>query len=316
MANPKTKLSIDRRQVGLAILFILALYVLLPQISGFKDSWRLLGHIAPAWTLFAVCLALSTYIFAALTYYLLSFQRIRYLEALLVQFAATLMNRLLPAGVGGLGANYAYLRHRRHNLAQAASVVAMNNLLGLIGHILIILVVLALTSDYSRNLAISSGHSATTPIRLIIGLSIVGVLAAIIFGRKRLKRTFMNVLKQIVAYRQRPWRLSVALLSSMSLTLCSVLTLYSCINALGVHLPVLVVILIFTFGLGAGTATPTPGGLGGFEAGLVAGFVAYHVDSSSALAIALLFRFITYWLTLLLGIFAFVISQRRHLFET
>jgi len=86
--------------------------------------------------------------------------------------------------------------------------------------------------------------------------------------------------------------------------------------ALGVHLPFIVVVLIFSFGLSTGTVTPTPGGLGGFEAGLTAGFVAYHVGSASALAIALLFRLISYWLMLAIGALAFTVSERKHLFSS
>lgn len=316
MAHPKTKVSIDRRQVLLVLLFILALYVVLPQLSTFKDSWRLLRHLNSSWTLIAVGLTLTTYLFAALTYCLLSLKRLRYLEVVLVQFAATAVNRLLPAGIGALGANYAYLRHRRHNATQAATVVAVNNLLGIIGHALIVVVVLLLSSAYSRHLAAGSEHKIKITLEVLGVLIVIGLIAGTIFSSKHLKRTLKTVSSQIAVYRRRPDRLGGALLSSMGLTLCNVLCLYSCMVALGIHLPFIVIVLIFTFGLSTGTVTPTPGGLGGFEAGLVAGFVAYHVGSAAALAIALLFRLISYWLALVLGIFAFIVSQRQHLFDT
>jgi uncharacterized protein (TIRG00374 family) len=227
-----------------------------------------------------------------------------------------LVNRLLPAGVGGLGANYAYLRHRHHDPTQAATVVAINNLLGIIGHTLIVVVVLLLASDYSRHLAASSAQKATTLIWIIVGSVAILVLAGLVISRKRLKQTLATIGKQVGVYSHRPWRLSGALLSSMALTLCNILCLFSCMIALGVHLPFIVIVLIFSFGVGTGTVTPTPGGLGGFEAGLTAGFVAYHVGSASALAIALLYRLVSYWLMLVVGIVAFVVSQRKHLFSS
>ncbi|MFI5271393.1 MAG: flippase-like domain-containing protein, partial [Candidatus Saccharimonadales bacterium] len=73
---------------------------------------------------------------------------------------------------------------------------------------------------------------------------------------------------------------------------------------------------IFTLGISTGTITPTPGGLGGFEAGLFAGFVAFHVPVAPALAIALLYRLISYWLALGIGLLAFIEVQRNHLFES
>jgi uncharacterized protein (TIRG00374 family) len=71
------------------------------------------------------------------------------------------------------------------------------------------------------------------------------------------------------------------------------------------------VFLVFTFGIALGTATPTPGGLGGIEAGLVAGLIIYHVDSATALATVLLYRLLSYWLPLLVGAAALVYSQRQ-----
>ena len=298
------------------MLFILALYVLLPQLSIFRNSWHLLGNLKPVWTLTAVGLTVTTYLLAALTYCLLAPLRLRYHEVVVVQFAAMLVNRLLPAGVGALGANYAYLRHKRHSTTQAASVVAVNNLLGIVGHVLIVMVVLALSSEYSRHLAAGSEHKIKSVAEVIAGVVIAVVLIGLVFSRRHLKRLLATIGSQIAVYERRPWRLSGALSSSMLLTVCNVLCLYSCMLAVGVHLPLIVVILIFTFGLSTGTVTPTPGGLGGFEAGLTAGFVAYHIGSGSALAIALLFRLITYWLMLLVGMVAFIVVQRKHLFSS
>jgi uncharacterized protein (TIRG00374 family) len=316
MPKTKPKISIDRREIVLAVLFILALYVLIPQFSSFHDSWRLLRHLNTTWTAFAVYLILTTYLFAALTYYLLALYRLKYFEVVIVQFAATAVNRLLPAGVGALGANYAYLRNRQHNRTQAASVVTVNNLFGLLGHSLIVLFIFLLSSNDNRHLIINSEHGFSVAVKLFFVLAIILIFLGFVFSSKRLKRGFTNLRKQLVAYRQRPGRLIGALLSSMALTLCNVFCLYSCMNAVGIHLPILIVLIIFTFGLSTGTVTPTPGGLGGFEAGLVAGFVAFHVSSGSALAIALLFRLISYWLALLIGLFAFVNTQRNHLFGT
>jgi uncharacterized protein (TIRG00374 family) len=132
--------------------------------------------------------------------------------------------------------------------------------------------------------------------------------------RRRLLTGTQRVLKQLIAYRQRPLRLGAVLLVSVSLTLCNVASLYYCLAALGVQASFVAVVLIFTLGVGVGTITPTPGGLGGVEAGLVAGLVAYHVSGAEALAAVLLYRFVSYWLALLVGAGAFVAAERRQYF--
>jgi uncharacterized protein (TIRG00374 family) len=118
----------------------------------------------------------------------------------------------------------------------------------------------------------------------------------------------------LLAYRKHPFELKGALLSSMILTLCNVLSLYFCVLALHIALPFIAVLLVFSLGIALGTATPTPGGLGGVEAGLVAGMVAYHVASADALAAVLAYRLISYWLALVIGAGAFVVTERRGYF--
>jgi uncharacterized protein (TIRG00374 family) len=71
-----------------------------------------------------------------------------------------------------------------------------------------------------------------------------------------------------------------------------------------------IVLIVLTIGVAGGTAVPTPGGLGGAEAGLTAGFVAYGLTSNRALAVTLLYRLLTYWLALVIGALAFSVARR------
>jgi uncharacterized membrane protein YbhN (UPF0104 family) len=311
MRQRATSLRPSRGYFLLVGLLVVALYVLVPQLGDFRSSWHLLRHPLPGWTAAAIGLTALTYLAAAATYWWLALKPLRYGQMVLVQLAAMFVNRLLPAGLGALGTNYAYLRHSRHSPAQAASVVAINNLLGGLGHGLLVVVTLAAFSGRTVILPIHD-HYGDWLAPIIIGVGLLLIMAASL-GRQRFKRWVDDILEQLLNYRQRPWKLPAALLSSMALTLCNVLCLLCCGVALGVHLPFVVILLIFSFGLGAGTATPTPGGLGGFEAGLAAGFIAYHVAGPLALATALLYRLVSYWLPLVAGAPAFVICQRRHL---
>lgn len=311
--KPETTTSFSRRYLVLAVLLVLALYVLVPQIGAFRSSWAVLGQLTIAWVIIAIGLTALTYLAGALNYYLLAIKRLRYGPTVLVQFAAMFINRLLPAGLGAIGANYAYLKRQRHSGAQAATVVAMNNLLGAVGHALVVAIVLLAFSGRRTALLPSYGHLAGSVLKVAaLALLILGGLA-VALGWHRFRRRLTSLRLQALSYRQRSWRLSGALLSSTALTLANVFCLLACGLAVGVSLPFVVVLLVFTFGVGAGTATPVPGGLGGFEAGLTAGFVAYHVAAPAALAAALLYRLVSYWLPLGFGGLAFVVSQRRNL---
>lgn len=308
--TPK-KTRFDRRYLAIAVVFVIALYVILPQLGDFKTSRHLLSH--PNWlhVFWAVVFMSLTYLAAAATYCLLAFHSLRYWRSVVVQLAAMFVNRLLPSGIGALGANFIYLKHNKHSSAQAGTVVGVNNLLGFMGHGILSILVVLVYSGNGATLDHSKGHTWVTFIRYGAGIGFLLLSAALVFGQNRFNKAIKDVAKQLFNYRRRPLNVFCALLTSMALTACNVLCLYSCMGAIGVHLSIFAVFLIFSFAVGAGTITPTPGGLGGYEAALVAGFVAYGVVGSTALAIALFYRLISYWLALLVGGIAFVVTQRR-----
>jgi len=312
--KPETaRFNFNRRYLLIVLLLALALYVLVPQIGDFHSSWRLLRHPSPGWTAAATGLTLTTYLSAALTYWLLALRRLNYGRTVAVQLAAMFINRLLPGGIGALGANYAYLRRQGHAGTQAASVVALNNLLGAAGNGLLVVISLAIFSGQTA-IAPHYGHADGLWLKAAVAAVLLAVSLALALGRQRFKRQVAELLVQIAGYRRQPWRLPAALLSSMLLTLGNVFCLAACALALGVHLPFVAILLILTFGVGTGAATPTPGGLGGFEAGLAAGFIAYNVNGSAALAVALLYRLISYWLPIILGAPALAVCRQRRWF--
>jgi len=308
----KQFLSGRRRYWMFVAVLLLAFYVLAPQLGSFRSSWHLLVHPQLKWVAAGLVAIAATYLAAALTYCLLAFNRLSYGLTVLVQVGAMFVNRLLPGGIGGLGANYAYLRHEHHSKAQAAAMVALNNTLGIVGHSLLVAGTLLLAPDYQHTFRWSANHHFLS---WLIAITVIVTILALLIGRKRIAKGLQALARQAWDYRHRPWRLSGGLLSSMVLTLGNVFGLAACCLALGVHLPFLAILLIFSLGAGTGTAVPTPGGVGGFEAGLTAGLIASSVASPTALAVALLYRLISYWLPLVPGAAALVICQRRRLFD-
>lgn len=303
----------NRRYLLLVALIAVTIYVLVPQLGDFQSSRHLLRQLSPAWTGAAVVLTALTYLAGAATYFLLAFKPLKYGRTVLVQLAAMFINRLLPGGLGSAGVNYVYLRRARHNAAQAAGVVAVNNLIGLLGNGLLVAAALAVSGSQVKSVAWNSHYAGLLAKSAVVIAVLLGVLA-VALGRRKFVVKMADARRQLLSYRRRPWRLPAALASSMLLTSCNALCLLCCALALGVHLPFVVGLLVLSLGVGAGAAVPTPGGLGGFEAGLVAGFITYHVASPAALAAALFYRLVSYWLPLLAGVPAFLVCQRRKWF--
>lgn len=305
----------NRRQFIWFAVLVIAIYAVIPQFGSFRQSFGLLCHADGTWALRAALAVAVTFGLAALTYCLVALRPLKYPRTLLVQVGSMFADRLLPAGIGGIGANYAYLRHSRHSPAQAASVVTINGLLGLSGHILLSVVVLAVSPGQFA--AVDWRWHPSFKAWQYLGLLLMATVGLWLFRRylPRVRQSLRLLLKELTGYRRRPGRLLAGLSSSLGLTFANVLALYCCAQALGGAVTLLTALVVFSIGLTLGTLTPTPGGLGGIEAGLVAGLVAVSVPLSEALAIVLLYRLISYWLSMLAGLPAFLVSLRRGYFS-
>jgi uncharacterized protein (TIRG00374 family) len=293
------------------VICVVAIYIVVPQLSMFRQSFGLIGHARLDYVALALGLNLASYPLAALTYYLLAIKPIHFQPTVLVQVASMFTNRLLPAGLGGMGANFVYLRRTGHKASQAVSVVGLNNVLGLVGHLMLLSGLLLLVPDDRRR--VPDQHITTTV--LLAGTAVtVGLVVGLLLMTKlrhRLASGGLAVIRNLQNYRRRPGRLVAAVGSSMTLTICNLVCLWCCALAVDVHISVIALLVVFTFGIALGSATPSPGGIGGVEAGLVTGLIAYGVPASQALAAVLIFRLINYWFSLLLGAGAFVAAQRR-----
>lgn len=301
----------DYYYILIVILLFVAIYGLLPQLSYFKDGVEEFKHPNWDYIVAAVIAACLTVPAAAFTYYVLAFKPIAYMRTVFVQLANNFADRLLPAGIGGIGLSYIYLKNNRHSNSQAAAVVTTNNLAGSFGHmILAILVLFALPSTIDGSWFLK--HLQINPFRIFIFLCALFVLVAVLaLFRGRLSKGLKKFFQNLSSYRRRPKKLILAVASSMILTICNIVGLYFISKSYGAGLSILEAFIIFSLGLVIGIAIPTPGGIGGIEAGLVAGMIAFGVSAPLSLTVVLTYRLISCWLPAIIGGVAFVVSERR-----
>lgn len=289
----------NRRSLAIAYLFGLALllYAVLPQLHAFKSSLNLLQQVAVAPLVAAVACSLLALFAAAAKYWFLALRPVRYSQSLTVQLASLLTNRLLPAGIGGMGVNYIFLLKAKHTKSQATAVVAMNNVLGLVGHMLLVGVLLVKLRS----------ASAPPPMHIHSTAVTIGALAAC-FGlllvwhwKTKLWNSLEGFWDSVRSYTRHPAKLLLGTACAVLIALAYALCLWYCAAALQVDLTFIDALIVLTVGVAASTVTPTPGGLVGVEAAMVAGLVAYRLSAADALAVALLYRLVTYWFSMLIG---------------
>ena len=296
--------------IGL-LLAAASIYIVVPQLSFFAASWDKLRASNPWLLLVAVGCLLVSYLAATVVYKALSPRHLPTVTTYGVQLASSFAGRVLPAGVGSLGVNYLYLRRRGIVSGSAATLVATNNLLGFVGHM--VWVVFALV--WAPRDMLSQAASRLPSVWLVLvgaGVVLLAITAWYTF-RHRIMRFTRGMQQQLAYFRRRPQRLVLGLVASMVLTACNITIVWLAARALAVPIDFTAAVLVLTVGVAAQSATPTPGGLGGAEAGLAAGLAVVGVPLSSAVAVALLFRLITFWLPLLLGGLAMIFVLRRRL---
>jgi undecaprenyl-diphosphatase len=232
-----------------------------------------------------------------------------------VQYGSSFANRLLPAGLGALGVGYFYLRKQQFTEAAALSIVTLNNVLGFVGHVVLVAALVLVVPD-----RLSAGVSHlqldwTAVIAVLVGFAVLAAAYLVLSRRvQRLADVVYRTLRQLLVYKKHKRRLLLAFGTSLLLTLLYSSSLWASGQALGAQFDVAQAVIILAVGVGVGAALPLPGGLGGAEAGLVAGLLAFGQSAETAIATAILYRLVTYWLGFAVGAAAFVICRQRRYF--
>lgn len=273
----------------------------------FVDSLQIIRTVSPYWILTGFAMLLLSVLASSAVYRALSIRPLAYWQTVMVQTGSLGINRLLPAGSGALGVAYLFLRANRVGKVQAATIVTANNLLGFVGHALLLggsIVLYPHVLDHFQDVNVH---------KLGIWIALAGfVVGAVILVVLLLRRRKLALFSSIRPLFQRPQRLSIALFFSILITLCYASAVLLSAAALGYHLSFAASLLVLSFSVAAASAIPIPGGVGAAEAGIFAGMHAYGASVPDALAIALLYRVMTFWLPLLVGgvVFIFVIRAR------
>lgn len=304
---------ISKRALINLIIVGLALYVVVPATGGLSRGTEALRLANPSFVLLAVLCIMASYAIAAVTYRLLAIQSIAYLPTLYIQIAGGFVNRLLPAGLGGIGLNAIYLMKHRHSTAAATAVVTTNNFVGFIGNAVLVTVGLVLVPSAIPDVSLPKFSGQAIVVALLLSAVCFGFIA-LRHSWYTLARKFSGqTLKYIAQYSHHARRFIFAILSSMILTALHSTALYLIAGSINIDISAVQALIVVTIGVFAGAALPTPGGIGGAEAGLIATLAAYGIDPSAALAVVLVYRGITFWAPLLPGFLMLQVVEKKYL---
>ena len=123
------------RTVLILVSSLIALYVLIPQLTDVGGMVRQLRHASWGWVAATLLFSFLSYIGASISLMGLAPTHVPAFDAFEVCLSGSFVNRITPAGVGGIGLNVRYLQKRGADTAVAASRIGVNSVLGVVIHL-------------------------------------------------------------------------------------------------------------------------------------------------------------------------------------
>jgi glycosyltransferase 2 family protein len=292
-----------------------AFYVVLPQLT---DVQRSAGAAADAdwrWLALAVVASAGTYVFAAVALLGSVPQPVPYLPALRMQVASSFAGRIAPASAGAVAVGVRFLQRAGVKSTVAATSVGLNMLAGFAVHLALLAAFVAWTGTSGVG-GFSLSDVSVALLVVAVALSASGLVVGVVPSLRR------KIVPPLLAQARRaagsltdvvtdPWRVLAMLGGSLGVTLMYILALVATVAAFGSGLSFPQVGAAYLVAAALGSVAPTPGGLGAFEAALLAALTGYGMPNGRAVAAVLTFRLLTFWLPVLPGWLLFNQMQRR-----
>jgi uncharacterized protein (TIRG00374 family) len=305
--RPRTVLSV----VAMAAAF----YFLLPQLT---DVQRSAGAAAQAdwwWLIPAAVASAASYLFAAVAMVGSVPQPIPFLATLRMQVASSFASRIAPANTGALAVGIRFLQRVGVDPAVATTSVGLNMLAGLAMHLVLLAAFVAWTGTSGVG-RFSMPDTSTILIVIAVVLAASGLVIGLVpMVRRRVVPPLLAQLRKagssLADVITDPWRVLALLGGSMGVTLSYIVALAATVQAFGGGLALPQIGTAYLVAAALGSVAPTPGGLGAFEAALLAALTGYGMPNGRAVAAVLTFRLLTFWLPVLPGWVTFQQMTRR-----
>lgn len=240
--------------------------------------------------------------------------RLPFRHVLAAQLAGTALNRLLPAGGGLVAAHFALLRRRTTDKPHLAAALGGYAAGGALAHVMLTTAALGLLIT---GLVAVPTHAVTIPTLpwawLGLAAGAVGLVIAVALRRRPGFISGLAVSVRAAAGLVRSQPGAVLRLSGVQTgaALFAAAGLWTALWATGTTLPLLTVLAVYLLTSTLAAALPAPGGTGPLEAGLIGALSLVGVAFVPAVAAVVLFRLVTHWLPVPLGLVAGAVALRR-----
>jgi uncharacterized protein (TIRG00374 family) len=290
------------------------IYLVLPQLANAGAAVHALGHADWWWVLAAVPAIFVAQAFSTLVQLGAIPARLPFGPTYVVQFGGSFLNRVTPNNVGGMALNFRYLQKAGVDTGAATGSVGLQAVVGVAANLVLVTAFFAQTG---RHTAVH--FSLHTHQWLLLALAALIIAAALLVltppGRRFFHDKIWAFLRSagttIAGVAKSPRDMTLIAVGALGGPLIQITALSFCVHALGGHLPFAQIGAVYLGAHLLASAAPVPGGLGALEAAMIAGLSALGMPVGAAASAVLIYRLLTFWLTIPVGWTCLKIAQGR-----
>jgi uncharacterized protein (TIRG00374 family) len=332
----------DRRKLAsgaLAIvLAVVAIYVLFPQVVGLEGSLDRIGSAKWYWVVVAVAATVAGFFAYVMLFHGVVAggdervsRRLKLKASLEINLAGLAATRIFSAGgAGGIALTYWALRRagmpRRKSARQMVAFLALMYSVYL-GALVLFGVLLRAGVLPGENPAGGTIVPAAVAGAVLFALALVALIPEDVERRIRKlsehphaarvgsklaagPATVARGIRTAIAYVRYPRQGALALAGAIGFWAAQITTLWASFKAFGGHVPIAVLVEGFFVGMAANLIPSPAGGAGPVDAGMIAAFALFGIDSAVVFPAVLTYRVIAFWLPIPPGIVAYFALRR------
>lgn len=303
---PATAVSMSRR---VSLHAAVTLVVVVCAVCLVQRHWPVIetgaDRLAVAdrgWLLVAALATMATWVCSALAQQGAVIRPLPAGRLVVVQFAASAANHVLPAGLGAGAVNLRFLTRCGLPVVRSATALGVKATAGALSRGFLI-AVLALTCPGLLRLP----HISATP----VAIAVAAVVTGAVLLRGPLRRVLRAVLADVHAVHEVPARAAALWGGSLAFAALHATVVVAVAQALDLPLPPAQVALAYLAASSAAVLLPTPGGIGSLDAALALALTLAGAPGSAAASAVLGYRLLTVWLPLVPGLVALGVLLRR-----
>ena len=300
---------------ALALLGAFAvIYLVLPQLANAGAAVKALGHADWSWVLAAVPALFVAQVFSTLVELGAIPAGLPFGPTYIVQFGGSFLNRVTPNNVGGMALNFRYLQKAGVDSGAATGSVGLQAVIGMVANLVLLAIFFAETGRHTAVHFSLHSHQWVLLVvaAVVIACALLGFTPA---GRRFFHDKIWGFLRSagatITEVAKSPRHVALIVVGALGAPLVQIVAFWLCVHAMGGRIPFAQVGAVYLGAHLLASAAPVPGGLGALEAAMVAGLSALGTPLGAAASAVLIYRLLTFWLTIPVGWVCLRIAEGR-----